>query len=240
MTPWYHLKLPVSILRTSIFRDTSSQVTGPCVPGSLGPGIMVSWCPGVQDPGVPGSPVIPGSRIHENHMKIMKNQIFQKSSGIIPDASGSLQNISNDSLASPKASWVKFTNIVFFLIFHDVPKGVGVERVALIHEIWGYHRNQRQKSWEYLSRMIGIMDLTRSYHWSKGSLVTIVEDAALGNLAAAGDREETASHQFIPIETCMQSFITIIQTATEHEPVKGRLRPDLQPAVNRQPMFPLR
>ena len=42
--------------------------------------------------------------------------------------------------------------------------------------------------------MIGIMDLTRSYHWSKGSLVTIVEDGALGNLAAAGDREETASH----------------------------------------------
>ena len=44
--------------------------------------------------------------------------------------------------------------------------------------------------------MIGIMHLTRSYHWSTGSLVTIVEDGALGNLAAAGDREENASHHF--------------------------------------------
>ena len=45
-----------------------------------------------------------------------------------------------------------------------------------------------------MSRMIGIMDLTKKYHWSKWSLDTIVEDVALGNLAAAGDREESASH----------------------------------------------
>ena len=42
--------------------------------------------------------------------------------------------------------------------------------------------------------MIRIMHLRRSYHWSKGSEERIVEDEALGNLAAAGDREESASH----------------------------------------------
>ena len=45
--------------------------------------------------------------------------------------------------------------------------------------------------------MIGIMHLTKSYHWSKLSLEWIVEDGALGNLAAAGDREESASHQIM-------------------------------------------
>ena len=42
--------------------------------------------------------------------------------------------------------------------------------------------------------MIGIMHLTKGYHWSKGSLEWIVKDVALGNLAAADDREESASH----------------------------------------------
>ena len=72
---------------------------------------------------------------------------------------------------------------------------VNISWVALIHEIWGcYHRKERQKSWGDQSRMVGSMHLTRSYHWSKGSLVRQVEDGALGNLAAAGDREENASH----------------------------------------------
>ena len=43
----------------------------------------------------------------------MKNQILQKSSGIIPDDSRSLQSISGDSLVSPEAAWVDFTNIDF-------------------------------------------------------------------------------------------------------------------------------
>ena len=74
-------------------------------------------------------------------------------------------------------------------------KLIGVSRGVLIHEIWGcYHRKERRKSFGLKSRMIGIMHLTRSYHWSKVSLVRIVEDWALGNLAAAGDREESASH----------------------------------------------
>ena len=76
-------------------------------------------------------------------------------------------------------------------------KLIGVERVALIHEIWGcYHRKERRKSFGLKSRMNGIMHLTRSYHWSKVSLERIVEDGALGNLAAAGDREESASHHY--------------------------------------------
>ena len=48
-----------------------------------------------------------------------------------------------------------------------------------------------------MSRMIGIMDLTRNYHCSKVSLDWIVEEVGLGNLAAAGDREENASHHFL-------------------------------------------
>ena len=50
---------------------------------------------------------------HENHAKIMKNEIAQKSSGIIPDDSGTLQSISSESPVSPKASWVDFTDIDF-------------------------------------------------------------------------------------------------------------------------------
>ena len=68
-------------------------------------------------------------------------------------------------------------------------KLIGVSRVALIHEIWGcYHRKERRKLWGAESRMIGIMHFTRSYHWSKWSLVTIVEDDALGLPPVTGRR----------------------------------------------------
>ena len=74
---------------------------------------------------------------HENHAKIMKNEIAQKSSGIIPDDSGTLQSISRDSLVSPKVSWIDFTNIDFFVFFMIFWKLIGISRIALVFEIWG-------------------------------------------------------------------------------------------------------
>ena len=49
---------------------------------------------------------------HENHVKIMKQQISLKSQVIIPNDSGSLQSISNDYPVSPNACLIDFTNIV--------------------------------------------------------------------------------------------------------------------------------
>ena len=43
----------------------------------------------------------------------------------------------------------------------------------------------------------------------------------LGPQAKYGHAVDSVS-KFIPIETYMQNLITILQTATEHEPVKGR------------------
>ena len=39
------------------------------------------------------------------------------------------------------------------------------------------------------------MDLSQTYHWSKGVRESEQEDVAMGNLAPPGDREESASHQ---------------------------------------------
>ena len=51
---------------------------------------------------------------------------------------------------------------------------------------------------------------------------------ALGPPASYKHAVDSVS-KFVPIETCMQSFMKNVLTATEHGLVKGRLRPDFFP-----------
>ena len=88
-----------------------------------------------------------------------------------------------------------------------------------------------------MSRIIEIMHLTRTYHWSKGSLVWIVEDGALGNLAAAGEREENVSHHlshmdFLGSPAAIHSSRTPISDATQNASPNELMDPD---KINERP-----
>ena len=136
------------------------------------------------------------SRVHmENVAKIIKNQLFWKSSRIILEHLETLQGISNDSWTSPEYSLIDFTNLDFSWFCAIFEKWSDVSILPV--KIQGrpcYHRKERRKSWEYTPKIIHLMYLSQRYHWSKGVRERQQEDRVTGNLASPGHLDESASH----------------------------------------------